>query len=210
MSSRRLSTAVSTRQSPTSAFRWRHDASAVACRYRLLVGELMKTWFVVVFALVACGREAPQSNQPVSVPNTGGENTAFTPNPPAFVIAPFTLSDGNGAFTMSADGQLSVTDVGTPLPKFSEDGTITLSGERIGTMSPDGTLRMAGNVVAVIAEDGGVTVAETRLSFAADGTINGAQGEPALVLAPADSEAKRLAMTVLLLMFSESAPPSSM
>lgn len=147
------------------------------------------------------GAEAPESGASESAGLAG----VLSP----LVVAPITLTDARGAAVrVDANGQLSMDGQEGPAPIFHSSGDITMQGQTLATISSEGVLRTAaGQVVAVIGPDGAADIGGLNLSFAADGTLAGANAEgPGITLAPADSPAKRLAMSVIILMLSASPP----
>jgi hypothetical protein len=110
---------------------------------------------------------------------------------------------GEQALTVDAEGRLTIeSEDAIPSPQFMPSGEVIVDGETIGRMSPDGVFRIAdGEELASIGVDGVTTVGELNLSFGPDGVVVGVNPNgPGVTLAPADSPAKRLAMTVLLMM----------
>lgn len=165
------------------------------------------------FAL-ACG-SSEDSTAPVADTTSGAEATDTSGTAglsgllSPLVVAPITLTDAQGAAVrVDANGQLSMDGQDGPAPVFSTSGEITMQGQTLATISSEGVLRTsAGQVIAVIGPDGAADIGGLNLSFAADGTLAGANAEgPGITLAPADSPAKRLAMSVIILMLSASPP----
>lgn len=120
----------------------------------------------------------------------------------AWVIAPFTLTDSGGqVIGVDAEGQLRVEGTEGELPRFMRNGDVVADGETIIRMR-DGVLRTpAGDELATIGVDGSATVGDAQVGFGPGGEVLGGNTDgPGVTLAPADSPAKRLAMTVLLMM----------
>lgn len=166
------------------------------------------------FALACGGSEdstAPTADTTsgAETPEGASESAGLAGVLSPLVLAPITLTDGRGAAVrVDANGQLSMDGQEGPAPIFHSSGDITMQGQTLATISSEGVLRTAaGQVVAVIGPDGAADIGGLNLTFAADGTLAGANAEgPGITLAPADSPAKRLAMSVIILMLSASPP----
>ena len=169
---------------------------------------------IFAFILGACGGstgpEPVAENDPATTggeadPAAGSRSEGVTP----WVIAPLTMTDSGGqAMRIDAEGILSVDGNDGPTVQFHSNGDITVDGERVGQMALDGVLRLAdGTVVATIGPDGVTEVDGRAVSWGPDGTlVGGNPSGPGITLAPADSPAKRLAMTALLMMTMTGAP----
>ncbi len=161
----------------------------------------------LLFAL-ACGGSTVE---PVSAVDEATSETDLSTveivdvNVGPWVVAAFSLTDQTGSqVTVDADGALQVSgQSGEQSPQFFADGRVEVGGELVAMMSSDGTLRRAnGAVIATVGEDGSTTVGDQSLSFAQDGSLVGGNPDQPMTLSPADSPAKRLAMSALLLMMT--------
>ena len=160
----------------------------------------------LAFAL-ACGANSAPVEE-VANDTTSGDEAAGPDS--VFVLAPLTLTDSRGAVVrVDAMGRLSMDGQEGSSPVFSANGEISVDGQLVASVSMDGVLRTAaGQEMAVIALDGSAAIGGITLSFSADGTLMGGSPDgPRVTLAPTDSPAKRLAMSVIIMMLTASDPP---
>jgi hypothetical protein len=169
----------------------------------------MNTRLVLALAFaLACGGNSAAPEGDVA-DSTSGAETAAPAN--VFVLAPLTLTDSRGAMIrVDATGRLSMDGQDGPSPVFAANGDISVDGETVATLSSDGVLRTAaGQEMAVIGLDGSAAVGSLTLHFGADGTLMGGNPDgPGITLAPTDSPAKRLAMSVIIMMLTVSSTSS--
>lgn len=156
-----------------------------------------------VFVL-ACSAPAVEYDVAEVTPSSGSESPAV--EEVAFVVAPFTLLLDQGTARVDADGRLTMDGVPEVQVEFRPNGDIMSEGERIASVSADGTYRnSAGTIVTQISEDGSMTFQDHAFSFGPDGVLRGPgdlgrDGGPGATLSPADSPAKRVAMSVIILL----------
>ena len=164
---------------------------------------------------LACGG-GDTDNETDTAETTSGDESAETSDPATsdpiepgaagevWVLMPFTLTDSGGqSVSMDATGLVTVPDADREATiQLHPDGRVEVDGNVVLTMAPDGTLADdGGEAIAQIAEDGTTTVAGRTVSFGPDGMLQGGNPDgPSMTLTPADTPAKRAAMTVLLML----------